>query len=385
MVSETQRKVPREVSISYSQKQIRDRMQSENLVVIPWDEEVYAHVKSLPELVRGDNRVHFERDAGQLWLDKYYEPRGEVDLDKSTIIYRRGIGEPSKVMALRSDKFETIEDMIRGAGYVADQYDRKTGSAVLKTKQVIGAIRWLIHELRTDEPMTEGRREELIDTTVSMLSAAGFYDARKEIKKKIAAQVTAAAHQDSLSRDNSLVARSELGSALLKTTEELLFAKLVNEKYPYLYVALNTEREFERFIMEQGVERIEQVLKLREGNKEIRRALSSLQGFMQNYIGSGRVKAAPYRGPAAFAYASIMGSRANFMNQRLEYYVGPEHVSLVPQMLQKDTLYEVYIDPQNPPALQTWEEEIAPRLGTAQTHLQLALESGESGLNKNAP
>ncbi|OGH17249.1 MAG: hypothetical protein A3C30_01430 [Candidatus Levybacteria bacterium RIFCSPHIGHO2_02_FULL_40_18] len=374
---EGQRPTVREGQIVAKAKDIRGEMRTAPVLIIAENPAMHEAVKPHPELVEGEGRLKVGPLYGTVWVTTYHQPseRRLQTMTGKDIIGRIGEGEPKTVRALRWNHCQDIETAFRFMGHVGEVYDRRDGKEVQKTKRAIGAMKRIIRDFRSEETMTQERLDSLREATVSDLAQAGFYNARKEVKKQIASQGTLASGRDSEGRINDLVSRSRAASAWLKAIHELMFAGQVREKFPYLRDLVLLERARERLDLEFAVRIIDNVLRLGNNNRDISRTLSSVAHFSRRNLTSNRPKANPYKGPAVIAHVSLFGSRHEGTVRILEAYLGEERAR---QMLSVPSIIAVYRDTTRS-AMGRWEE-ISERLSAARSELALALEVGDDGL-----
>lgn len=366
----------REVLILRTAKSLPLRMETDPLLVIE-ESPANRRIDQFPELT-DDKRVRFNPFAGDIYISVFREAPVRVQGRSSSeiVLFQRG-ENPQNISARRWNKYPDIETAIRGMEHVEEKYEKKGGQEVIKIKQVIGLMRDLLGVFRIGM-VTEETLKDLEEKTIEGLAAAGFPDADKTIKQKLADQLLLASRKDSTDRINPLVSRSRIASAWVKATGELLNAKLIREKYSYLNLLLSNERDLERFHLEQASEFVNNILLRGLGNKEVERSLWNLRSYSSRYLGSGDIKVNPYRYPSMLAHVFLFGFQSDGQRRIIRTYSGSsETVKLLSQV---KPVQELLVD-----GLVSREErfnEVSIALDFAKELYTGALETGDRNLKK---
>lgn len=335
-------------------RNIPQKMAAEKPDVEEENESKSNFVNRFPDLTVGDPRVKFNPFTGALYV----------------LSYRYGSNDGT--VKRRYSTYSDIDVATRGMSDILAKNNKQDGEVVVNTRHVVKTMQELLSGFRNGT-INKENLEQISQDTIDRLSQAKFQNADKSLKQELVKQLTLATQPDSRGRWNPLISRTRIASAWLKTTRELFVAKMVREKYSYLYVVLSNERDLERFYLEQGVKAIENVVSGGKDDKELYNSLRYLEGFFGKFFSPEEIKANPYRQAAIETNTMLFGIRPQGREDRiLRRYLGADKTEIV---LDQTPITQIYSD-NSLSSRERWSQ-ISDRLKAAGNMLQDSLIFGE--------
>lgn len=355
-----------EVKILKGQKSLASRMQNELAIIEHENPQNSVKIERFPTLISDDEkRVRFNPFTGVIYIASFREGQ-PLPTSEGSI----------KVINKRYSSYPDIETAIRGVGHIIDKNKRVDGQEVENTKKVVVLMRNLISDFRSGK-INKDNIGDFADKTAKTIEEAGLLGADKNIKQQLKDQLSLATQPDRLGRFNPLISRTRLASAFLKTTRELLFAKLVREKYSYFYAKLSSERDMERFYLEQAVKSIDDILGQGLKNKEYESYLWALVEYGKRYFTPEEIKVNPYRGSALAVNALLSGIRKEGREERmLKFYFKDEANEILAARPIHQILRDVNLSQEDK------RQQVLGRLANAREKLSNALKDGSEALKK---